>query len=70
MSVELPSAKYATAEQVQLFHQGMLEKLATVRGVTAAGLVNWLPLGDMYLQGDFRIEGAAQPPSSTSARSP
>ena len=62
MSVELPSAKYTTAEQMQLFHQGMLEKLATVRGIAAAGLVNWLPLGDMYLQGDFRIEGAAQAP--------
>jgi putative ABC transport system permease protein len=60
MSVELPSAKYASAEQVQLFHQAMLERLVAVRGVAAAGLVNWLPLGDMYLQGDFRVEGAAQ----------
>ena len=63
MSVELPTAKYATAEQLQIFHQGMLERLAAVRGVTSAGLVNWLPLGDMYLQGDFRVEGGAQPPS-------
>jgi putative ABC transport system permease protein len=63
MSVELPRAKYATAEQLQVFHQGMLERLAAVRGVTSAGLVNWLPLGDMYLQGDFRVEGAAQAPS-------
>ena len=45
------------------FIRGMLERLAAVRGVTAAGLVNWLPLGDMYLQGDFRVEGAASPPS-------
>ncbi len=63
MSVELPTAKYASAEQLQLFHQGMLERLAAVRGVTSAGLVNWLPLGDMYLQGDFSVEGAARPPS-------
>jgi putative ABC transport system permease protein len=63
MSVELPSAKYATAEQVQLFHQRMLEKLVAVRGVAAAGLVNWLPLGDMYLQGDFRVDGASQQPT-------
>ena len=62
MSVELPSAKYATAEQVQLFHQGMLERLVVMRGVAAAGLVNWLPLGDMYLQGDFSVEGASQQP--------
>ena len=70
MSVELPPAKYATAEQLQVFHQGMLEKLAAVRGVTAAGLVNWLPLGDMYLQGDFRVEGQRRRPRSTSARPP
>ena len=63
MSVELPTAKYASAEQLQIFHQGMLERLAAVRGVSSAGLVNWLPLGDMYLQGDFRVEGAAQAPS-------
>ncbi len=63
MSVELPPAKYETTEQLQVFHQGMLEKLAAVRGVTAAGLVNWLPLGDMYLQGDFRVEGATEKPS-------
>jgi putative ABC transport system permease protein len=62
MSLELPSAKYATAERVQLFHQAMLERFVTVPGVAAAGLVNWLPLGDMYLQGDFRVEGAAQQP--------
>jgi putative ABC transport system permease protein len=62
MSVELPTAKYSSAEQVQLFHQGMLERLAALPGVTAAGLVNWLPLGDMYLQGDFTVEGAAEPP--------
>jgi putative ABC transport system permease protein len=60
MSVELPAAKYASAEQVQLFHQAMMERLAAVRGVAAAGLVNWLPLGDMYLQGDFTVEGAAE----------
>ena len=60
MSVELPSAKYASAEQVQLFHQAVLVRLAALHDVSAAGLVNWLPLGDMYLQGDFRVEGSTQ----------
>jgi predicted permease len=63
MSLELPSAKYATAEQAQLFHQGMLEGLVTVRGVAATGLVNWLPLGGMYLQGDFSVDSASQQPT-------
>jgi putative ABC transport system permease protein len=62
MSVELPTAKYSSAEQLQIFHQNMLERFTALPGVTAAGLVNWLPLGDMYLQGDFKVEGAAEPP--------
>ena len=61
MSVELPRASYPTADQLQTFHSGMLDGLRAVPGAAAAGLINWLPLGDMYLQGDFAIEGQASP---------
>jgi putative ABC transport system permease protein len=62
LSLELPEATYSTPERLQAFHQQLLARLSVVPGVAAAGLVNWLPLGEMLLNGDFRVDGAAQDP--------
>ena len=63
LSVELAPSTYRSAAQLQAFHEDMLARLGTLPGVAAAGIVNWLPLGDQDLSGDFAIEGAPQPPS-------
>ncbi len=60
LSVELPTSRYSTPERLQSFHREMLDKLTTLTDVAAAGMVNWVPLGDMYLHGDFRVEGVSQ----------
>ena len=62
LTVELPRSTYPGAEQLQTFHRGMLDGLRAVPNVSAAGLINWLPLGDQHLQGDFAIDGAEQSP--------
>jgi predicted permease len=63
LSVELPEPVYPSPERLQAFHQEMLTRLVAVPGVSAAGVVNWLPLGDMHLNGDFKIDGGADTPS-------
>ncbi|MGH9310458.1 MAG: ADOP family duplicated permease [Vicinamibacterales bacterium] len=62
MSLELPQSAYSTPERVHAFHDTMLARLSTLPHVVAAGVVNWLPLGRMHLNGDFRIDGAGQDP--------
>jgi len=57
MTVELPESAYHTAAQMQAFHQRTLEKLSSLPEVLAAGAVNWLPLGEWWVKGDFRLEG-------------
>jgi predicted permease len=57
MNVQLPDATYGSAEALQAFHHQLLERLRTLPGVSAAGVVNWMPLGTMHLHGDYRIEG-------------
>jgi predicted permease len=62
LSVELPQSTYGSAAALQAFHEDMLARLGQLPGVAAAGIVNWLPLGNQHLNGDFAIEGAAQNP--------
>ncbi len=59
LSVELPPSTYSTAERLQAFHGDMLARLTVLPDVVAAGLVNWMPLGERHLKGDFRVEGSA-----------
>jgi len=57
MTVELPESTYKTAAQMRAFHQRTLETLAGLPGVLVAGAVNWLPLGQWWVKGDFRLDG-------------
>jgi len=51
------------------FEQEAMERLQTLPGVTAAGSVFGLPLGDLLVRGDFTIENQpAPPPDATAAK--
>jgi len=63
MSVELPEAVYPDPDVQHAFHREILARLSALPGVEVAALVNWLPLGEMHLNGDFRIEGNPQTPA-------
>ena len=65
MQLSLPQPKYATGAQMESFHRQTLERVETLPGVEAAGLINLLPLGG----GDFdfpafTIDGQAQTPAA------
>jgi predicted permease len=57
MSVSLPGTRYGTLPQVIDFHDRVLSSLALQPGVSASGLVNWLPFGDMTMRGDITADG-------------
>ena len=56
MAVDLPVARYPTAAQAATFHDRLLESLGGIPDVQSVGAVNWLPLGDMVIQGDVQAE--------------
>ena len=62
LSLELPESVYPTPERLHTFHRDVLAGLSELPDVVAAGSVNWVPLGDMHLSGDFRIDGSAENP--------
>jgi predicted permease len=53
---------YSSPERLHAFHQEMLAGLADLPDVAAAGVVNWLPLGELHISGDFKVDGSAQSP--------
>jgi predicted permease len=62
MTVDLPDSTYRTAPQINAFHERTLEKLSRLPGVVSAGAVNWLPLGEGLMAGDFQLEGGRHLP--------
>jgi putative ABC transport system permease protein len=57
MSVSLPTTRYAAVPQVIEFHDRVLSSLQAQPGVSAAGLVNWLPFGNITMRGDITAQG-------------
>jgi putative ABC transport system permease protein len=57
MRTTLSAAKYATDDRVRLFGNELLERIARVPGVTAAGTVNYLPLSQFGAAMLFEIDG-------------
>jgi putative ABC transport system permease protein len=45
MELSLPQTKYASGNQMENFHEQALRRIATLPGVEAAGMINFLPLG-------------------------
>lgn len=63
VSVALPDAGYPTAARMREFHSSALERLGALPGAATVGLVNWLPLGQMLIQGDFKVDGGERLPA-------
>jgi len=63
MTVTLPDAVYREPADVKAFYGRVLEKLASVPGVTVSAAVNWLPLEGMLTRGDLTIENGHFPPA-------
>ena len=70
MTVDLPTESYRSAAAMRAFHQSMLERLAQLPGVVAAGAVNWRPLGGALISGEFETDGAHQPAPSYTVDKP
>jgi putative ABC transport system permease protein len=60
MTVDLPGNEFRTTGKLIPYHQKVLDKLAGLPGVIAAGAVNWLPLDHSFTAGSFQAEGMPQ----------
>ena len=62
LSMELTGKKYESADRMRQFDDQLLARISQLNGVTAAGFVNWLPMSNALIQGDFKLEGRELPP--------
>jgi putative ABC transport system permease protein len=70
MTVDLPDSTYRTAAQMRAFHSRTLGELARLPGVRATGAVNWTPLGQFLVRGDFQVQGGPPLPPGYSVDKP
>jgi predicted permease len=59
--VTLPQRLVNEPERIHAFARGVLDRIQSLPGVTSASLVNSMPFGRMFIQGDFAIEGQPKP---------
>jgi putative ABC transport system permease protein len=64
IDARLPDS-YRTNEEVAWFYDRTLARVRALPGVAAAGAVDQLPLGEMFMTGDFSIEGREPLPEAT-----
>ena len=57
LNLDLPGSVYSSVEKMQTFHGDMLARLEALPDVDAVGAINWRPLGDMTIKGDFSADG-------------
>ncbi|MBX3278865.1 MAG: ABC transporter permease [Acidobacteria bacterium] len=57
LRLTLPESKYPAQESIVAFHRGLLERIAALPGVEAAGMINMLPLVQSGFNGDVNVEG-------------
>ncbi len=62
MGVALPQAKYSTPQAVPVFYRQMLERIAALPGVEAAGAISLLPIQQTGTNGSIAIEGQGSYP--------
>jgi putative ABC transport system permease protein len=67
-SMELPDRVYDSAAKMHRFQDDLLARIGHLPGVTAEGLVNWLPLGSALIFGGFVIEGQPAPKNVIAAK--
>ncbi len=58
----LPAARHADGDAIRAFHRRLLERVESLPGVEAAGLINLLPLQASGYNGDVVPEGQTFPP--------
>jgi predicted permease len=59
--VTLPQTFSKEPERIQAFARGVLERIQSLPAVTSASLINSMPFGRMFIQGDFDIDGQPKP---------
>ena len=59
--VVLPERFADEPERIHAFARGVLDRVQSLPGVTSASLINSMPFGRMFIQGDFDIEGQPKP---------
>ena len=59
--VVLPQRLADQPERIHAFARGVLDRIQSLPGVTSASLINSMPFGRMFIQGDFEIEGQPKP---------
>ena len=59
--VTLPERLYDEPERIHAFARGVLDRIQYLPGVKSASLINSVPFGMMFIQGDFDIEGQPKP---------
>jgi putative ABC transport system permease protein len=65
MQISLPQPKYSAGAQMENFHRQTLERIETLPGVEAAGLINELPLGGGDIDfPEFTIDGQDSTPGA------
>lgn len=68
LNLELPETRYRTDVQMKAFHHAVLERIIALPGVHAVGTVGYgMPFGDGGIQGDFTVQGQAEPPQGITA---
>jgi len=67
-TVELNGKRYESAEQIRQFDDGVLARIARLNGVTGAAAVNWLPMSNALIQGDFKLADQRVPPDVVVAK--
>lgn len=68
MTVELNGNRYGSAEQIKAFDHNLLDRISRLPGVTAVGLVNWLPMSEALIQGDFKLADQQTPPDTVAVK--
>jgi putative ABC transport system permease protein len=61
VKVRLPPHLYDEPERIHAFARGVLDRIQYLPGVKSASLINSVPFGMMFIQGDFDIEGRPKP---------
>ena len=61
VKVTLPERLYSEPDRIHAFARDVLDRARQVPGVTSASVINSVPFGMMFIQGDFEIEGQQKP---------
>jgi putative ABC transport system permease protein len=61
LTVDLPFSEPRSTQQLLDYHSQVVAKFSALPGVVAAGAVNWLPMDQMLIQGDFYTQADSRP---------